>query len=142
MKKFIFLLIISICSSATTFANEFISESTEGAKLYFILPVDGQIVSGEFKVQFGLSGMGVAPAGIKVKDTGHHHLLINTDVSTIDFTGSLPATDQIRHFGGGQTETVLKLPKGKHTLQLMLGNYVHIPHKKPVISDQITITVE
>tara|TARA_B100000795_G_C22524017_1_gene332481 strand:+ start:117 stop:545 length:429 start_codon:yes stop_codon:yes gene_type:complete len=142
MKKFIFLLIISICSSATTFANEFISESTEGAKLYFILPVDGQIVSGEFKVQFGLSGMGVAPAGIKVKDTGHHHLLINTDVSTIDFTGSLPATDQIRHFGGGQTETVLKLPKGKHTLQLLLGNYVHIPHKKPVISDQITITVE
>ena len=142
MKKFIFLLIISICSSATTFANELISESTEGAKLYFILPVDGQIVSGEFKVQFGLSGMGVAPAGIKVKDTGHHHLLINTDVSTIDFTGSLPATDQIRHFGGGQTETVLKLPKGKHTLQLLLGNYVHIPHKKPVISDQITITVE
>tara|TARA_B100000767_G_C19436826_1_gene398329 strand:+ start:73 stop:501 length:429 start_codon:yes stop_codon:yes gene_type:complete len=142
MKKFIFLLIISICSSATTFANEFISESTEGAKLYFILPVDGQIVSGEFKVQFGLSGMGVAPAGIKVKDTGHHHLLINTDVSTIDFTGSLPATDQIRHFSGGQTETVLKLPKGKHTLQLLLGNYVHIPHKKPVISDQITITVE
>ena len=142
MKKFIFLLIISICSSATAFANELISESTEGAKLYFILPVDGQIVSGEFKVQFGLSGMGVAPAGIKVKDTGHHHLLINTDVSTIDFTGSLPATDQIRHFGGGQTETVLKLPKGKHTLQLLLGNYVHIPHKKPVISDQITITVE
>ena len=142
MKKFIFLLIISICSSATTFANEFISESTEGAKLYFILPVDEQIVSGEFKVQFGLSGMGVAPAGIKVKGTGHHHLLINTDVSTIDFTGSLPATDQIRHFGGGQTETVLKLPKGKHTLQLLLGNYVHIPHKKPVISDQITIIVE
>ena len=142
MKKFIFLLIISICSSATAFANELISESTEGAKLYFILPVDGQIVSGEFKVQFGLSGMGVAPAGIKVKGTGHHHLLINTDVSTIDFTGSLPATDQIRHFGGGQTETVLKLPKGKHTLQLLLGNYVHIPHKKPVISDQITITVE
>ena len=142
MKKFIFLLIISICSSATTFANELISESTEGAKLYFILPVDGQIVSGEFKVQFGLSGMGVAPAGSKVKGTGHHHLLINTDVSTIDFTGSLPATDQIRHFGGGQTETVLKLPKGKHTLQLLLGNYVHIPHKKPVISDQITITVE
>ena len=142
MKKFIFLLIISICSSATAFANELISESTEGAKLYFILPVDGQIVSGEFKVQFGLSGMGVAPAGIKVKGTGHHHLLINTDVSTIDFTGSLPATDLIRHFGGGQTETVLKLPKGKHTLQLLLGNYVHIPHKKPVISDQITITVE
>jgi hypothetical protein len=142
MKKTIFLLIFSIFGSATTFADELVSKSAEGAKVYFITPVNGQIVSGEFKVQFGLSGIGVAPAGSKVKNTGHHHILINKDVSEINFTRPLPSTDQIKHFGGGQTETVLKLPKGKHTLQLLLGNYAHIPHDKPIISENITITVE
>jgi Domain of unknown function (DUF4399) len=99
-------------------------------------------VSGEFKVQFGVSGMGVAPAGSKIDNTGHHHLLINKDVSKINFSSPLPSTDNIKHFGGGQTETVLTLPKGKHTLQLLLGNYAHVPHDKPVISEKITITVE
>ena len=142
MKQAIFLLLFGVLSSTTAFANELASKSAEGAKVYFITPSNGQFVSGEFKVQFGLSGMGVAPAGSKIKNTGHHHILINKDVSEIDFTQSLPSTDQIKHFGGGQTETILKLPKGKHTLQLLLGNYAHIPHNTPVISEQITITVE
>ena len=142
MAKAIFLLVVGLSISSTIFANELISKSPEGAKVYFITPTNGQVVSGEFKVQFGLTGMGVAPAGSKLENTGHHHILINKDVSKIDFTKSLPSTDQIKHFGGGQTETVLKLPKGKHTLQLLLGNYFHIPHDKPVISEKITITVE
>jgi hypothetical protein len=142
MKKTILLLIFCILGSVTTLANELVSKTAEGAKVYFITPANGQTVSGEFKVQFGLSGMGVAPAGSKVKNTGHHHILINKDASEINLTRPLPSTDQIKHFGGGQTETVLKLPKGKYTLQLLLGNYAHIPHDKPLISENITITVE
>jgi len=92
-------------------------------------------------VVFGLKNIGVAPAGIDKKNTGHHHLLIDTD-ELPDLTKPLPATDKIKHFGGGQTETEITLSPGKHTLQLLLGNYAHIPHSKPVISKKITITVE
>ena len=85
--------------------------------------------------------MGVAPAGVIKENTGHHHLLI--DVKEMpDFSLPLPATDNIKHFGGGQTETDLTLPAGKHTLQLVLGDHLHIPHDKPVVSEKITITVK
>lgn len=108
--------------------------------LYIIEPTDGAIVSGEFTVKFGLRGLGVAPAGVKFDGTGHHHLLI--DVTELpDMTRPLPATDQIRHFGKGQTETTLTLPPGKHTLQLLLGNYIHVPHDPPLLSQPITIQV-
>ena len=143
MKKYSFgLFILSLLFSAAGFTNELISKSPADANLYFISPQDGQTIHGDVKVQFGLSGMGIAPAGSNVKNTGHHHILINTDFSEIDLTRPLPATDQIKHYGGGQTEAILKLPKGKHTLQLLLGNYVHIPHDKPVLSQKITITVK
>ena len=143
MKKIILLMATLIAFiSAIAFANEVISESPEGAKVYFITPQNGQNVSQAFKVKFGLNGMGVAPAGINVKNTGHHHILINTDISEIDFTKPLPSTEKIKHFGSGQTETELTLPKGKHTLQLLLGNYVHIPHDKPVMSEKIMIVVK
>jgi len=109
--------------------------------LYFITPQDGDVVSSEFTIQFGLRDMGVAPAGVEKDNTGHHHLLI--DVDTLPpMDAPLPKSDQVRHFGGGQTETSLSLPPGKHTLQLVLGNYAHIPHKAPVISKKITITVK
>ena len=85
--------------------------------------------------------MGVAPTGINQENTGHHHILINGEVLP-DMTKPLPATDKIRHFGGGQTETELALPPGKHTLQLLLGNYAHIPHDKPVLSEKIAISVK
>ena len=111
------------------------------AQLYIIEPVDGATVPETFKVKFGLSGMGVAPAGTNIKNTGHHHLLIDMD-KLPDLTKPLPATDQIIHFGGGQTETELTLTPGEHTLQLLLGNYMHIPHDKPVMSKKITITVK
>ena len=95
---------------------------------------------GPVLVQFGLKGMGVAPAGVKFENTGHHHLLIDTDAPA-DQSTPLPATDKIVHFGKGQTETSLTLTPGKHTLQLLLGDQNHVPHDPPVISKKITITV-
>ena len=125
----------------TAFGNELVSKSPTDAKVYFIEPTDGQTVSQKFKVKFGLSGMGVAPAGTNHEKTGHHHVLIDGEILP-DMSKPLPSTDIIRHFGGGQTETELVLPAGKHTLQLLLGNYAHIPHDKPVLSKKITITVK
>jgi hypothetical protein len=123
--------------TATTIADIVLTN----AQLYIIEPEDGATVQETFKVKFGLSGMGVAPAGTNIKNTGHHHILIDMD-KLPDLTKPLPATDQIRHFGGGQTETELTLTPGEHTLQLLLGNYMHIPHDKPVMSKKITITVK
>jgi len=112
----------------------------EGAKVYFIEPADGAVVSGPVTVRFGLSGMGVAPAGVEKAKTGHHHLLIDTKLE--DYTAPVPADDNHKHFGGGQTETTIELAPGTHTLQLLLGDHNHIPHKSPVESEVITITVK
>jgi hypothetical protein len=115
--------------------------SPAGAKAYIISPQDGETVDGTFKVVFGLYGMGVAPAGISRENTGHHHLLINVD-ELPDLSKPLPATDQVKHFGAGQTETELTLEPGRHTLQLLLGNHAHVPHHPPVMSRKITVIVE
>jgi Domain of unknown function (DUF4399) len=115
--------------------------SPPGAEVYIISPKNGATVKGPVLVQFGLKDkMGVAPAGVKFDNTGHHHLLIDTDAPT-NMSAPLPATDHIKHFGKGQTETTLTLPPGKHTLQLLLADQNHIPHDPPVISKKITITV-
>jgi len=111
-----------------------------GAMVYFISPRDGEEVTSPFTVRFGLRGMGVAPAGVNAPNTGHHHLLIDVDEMP-DESLPLPMTDQIRHFGAGQTETELELPPGQHTLQLVVGDALHIPHDPPVRSERITITV-
>lgn len=112
-----------------------------GAAVYFIAPADGATVSGPVSVRFGLKGMGVAPAGTDAPATGHHHLLVDVaEMPAMD--QPLPATDNIRHFGKGQTETELTLPPGQHTLQLLLGDKNHIPHQPPVLSEKITITVK
>lgn len=115
------------------------TSAPEGAKVYIISPQNGELVSSPFKVKFGLSGMGVSPAGIDKKNTGHHHLLVDGK--------SLPNMHkamgkQVKHFGGGQTETTLMLDPGQHTLQLILGDKNHIPHKPAVISEKITIHVK
>ncbi|MEZ8141107.1 rod shape-determining protein RodA [Enterovibrio norvegicus FF-33] len=115
--------------------------SAAGADVYFVQPKDGETVPETFKVVFGLKGMDVAPAGDNQPNSGHHHLLIDVD-SLVDFALPLPANDNVKHFGGGQTETLLTLPKGKHTLQLLLADFVHIPHDKPVLSQKITINVQ
>ena len=115
--------------------------SPPGAEVYIISPKDGATVHGPFKVQFGLTKqMGIAPAGVKFDNTGHHHLLIDTEAPA-DMGAPLPATDKTVHFGKGQTETTLTLPPGKHTLQLLLADLNHVPHQPPVISKKITITV-
>jgi hypothetical protein len=112
----------------------------QGAKVYFIEPRNGAEITGPVHVVFGLSGMGVAPAGVNQATTGHHHILI--DDPTVDLTQPLPATEQVKHFGGGQTETTLELKPGKHTLQLVLGDWKHQPHNPAVTSEKITITVK
>ena len=113
--------------------------SPAGAKVYFIQPADGATIKGPLVVVMGLSGMGIAPAGVNSPDTGHHHILV--DVEKFDAAVPLPMDDKHRHFGRGQTETTLDLPAGKHTLQLVLGDRNHIPHDPPVMSPKITITV-
>src|ERR1700752_2151009 len=114
--------------------------SAPGAGVYIISPKSGATVHNPVVVRFGLKGMGVAPAGVKFDNTGHHHLLIDTDAPS-DLSPPLPATTQIVQFGKGQTEASGPLSPGKHTLQLLLGDQNHVPHNPPVISKKITITV-
>ena len=112
------------------------------AKVSFIQPADGQLFDGgEVKVVFGIEGMLVAPAGTDTPNSGHHHLLIDVEQMP-DMTMPLAASDNIRHFGKGQTETTLTLAPGTHRLQLLLGNYAHLPHTPPVLSEVIEITVK
>ncbi len=143
MKKIVILFTLSLLTLiSSAYGNELISKAPANAKAYFIAPMDGETVSGKIKIKFGLAGMGVAPAGVERDNTGHHHLLINTDVSSLDLGKPLPASDKVKHFGGGQTETEIELPAGEHTLQLLLGNHAHIPHDQPVMSEKITIIVK
>ncbi len=135
------ILVLVLTTSLVCADDSLISKAAPDAKVYFIEPMDGAVVGKTFSVKFGLSGMGVAPAGTDREHTGHHHILIDLD-SLPDMTKPLPANDNIKHFGGGQTETTLTLEPGMHTLQLLLGNHLHIPHDTPVMSEKITITVE
>ena len=130
-----------LCLVGVVAAQVMKTKSPDAAKSYIISPKNGDTVSSPFTVQFGLKGMGVAPAGVTNPNTGHHHLLVDLDQMP-DMNVPLPVTDNIRHFGGGQTETELSLPPGRHTLQLLLGDAIHIPHDKPVVSEKITITVK
>ena len=117
-----------------------VSRAAVAAEAYIVAPRDGEAVSNPVTVVFGLRGIGVAPAGVMQEGTGHHHLLIDTGLPDLD--KPIPTDDQHRHFGGGQTEVTLELEPGTHTLQLLLGDYAHIPHTPPVVSAPITITVE
>lgn len=112
----------------------------DGAMVYFIAPADGEVVSSPVRVVFGLKGIGVAPAGIELSNTGHHHLLVDTGLPSFDLP--VPADEHHLHFGLGQTETVVELTPGEHRLQLLLGDHLHVPHDPPVLSEVITIQVE
>ena len=133
------LLALSLAASTAT-AGE--TPSPDGAKVYFVNLKDGQTVTNPVKVVFGLSGMGVAPAGTEKAKTGHHHLIINETIEGEELNEPLPADEQHVHFGGGQTEVSIELPAGTHTLQLVLGDQNHIPHNPPVMSDRIKVTVK
>jgi|SRR5450631_360107 len=112
------------------------------AEVYFIAPLNGAVVHGPVTVRFGLKGMGIAPAGVKFDNTGHHHLLVDTDFSELKLDAPMSATDKILHFGKGQTETTLTLAPGKHTLQIVFADYLHQSFDPPLHSKKITITVE
>jgi hypothetical protein len=128
MKYFIF--------SSFLFLSSFISSE---AKVYFINLNDGDQVQSPFLIQFGLSDMGIAPAGTDRNNTGHHHLLIN--VNDIDLSKPIPSSSNHIHFGGGQTESLVELLPGSYSMQLVLGNMTHTPHDPPVVSQKINITV-
>lgn len=130
-----------LTAPVAAFAESMMSEAPANAGVYFVQPTDGATVEQTFKVVFGLRNMGVAPAGMEKAGTGHHHLLIDTEVPS-DLSQPLPATDHVKHFGGGQTETEVTLSPGEHTLQLLVGDHMHVPHNPPVVSEKITVVVE
>ena len=115
------------------------SAAPAGATAYIVTPSDGATVTSPVRVAFGLTGAGVAPAGVELPNTGHHHLLIDTRLANFDLP--IPADAQHVHFGGGQTETTVELSPGRHELQLVLGDHLHVPHEPPIVSDVITIEV-
>ena len=111
------------------------------AAVYIISPKDGDTVTNPFRVQFGLSGMGVAPAGVDAPNTGHHHLLIDVN-EPLDPNEPIPQDKKHLHFGAGQTEALVELPSGKHTLQLVLGDWSNYPFHPPLMSDVVTVNIK
>jgi len=136
MKMFLLLFAFG----AATAADLPRSPAPADVELYIISPKDGETVASPVTVRFGLRGMGIAPAGIEMANTGHHHLLIDTGPPPFD--RPIPADANHVHFGKGQTEAVVTLAPGRHTLQLLLADHLHIPHDPPVMSKPITITVK
>ncbi|MDH3978622.1 MAG: DUF4399 domain-containing protein [Gammaproteobacteria bacterium] len=114
--------------------------SAPGATVFIITPMNGDSVSSPVNVKFGISGINVAPAGTYTDNTGHHHLIIDTQLQ--DYTQPVPSDTNHLHFGKGQTEAAIELAPGEHSLQLVLGDGNHIPHDPPVVSEIVTITVE
>src|SRR5882757_8728278 len=135
-----------VCSTVLFVASAALAQtqtpSPAGAAVYFINLKNGDTVTSPFKVQFGLTGMGIAPVGVQNERTGHHHLVIDTKLSDEELTRPIAADAKHVHFGGGQTETIVTLPPGSHTLQIVLGDWSHIPHNPPVMSAAITVTVK
>lgn len=142
MKKYLFIssaFLLLILLMPINAAEK--SSAPENAQLYFISPQNGEEVLNPVRVIFGLNGMGIAPAGIKFENTGHHHLLI--DLTELpDIHAPIPSDNNHMHFGKGQTEALINLKPGDHTLQLILGDHMHIPHDPAVVSNKIKITVK
>ena len=135
------VVIFTLCITLSpAMAETLISHAPESATASILEPANGDKVPSTFTVKFGLSGMGVAPAGVDVDNTGHHHLLVDLEALP-ELDQPLPKGEHILHFGGGQTEADLTLSPGKHTLQLLLGNYQHVPHDHPVASKKIMVNV-
>ena len=132
------ILILALCALSVHAQQR--TPAPANAELYFISPADGATLSNPITVRFGLNNMGVAPAGIQYDNSGHHHLLVDTELPTLNFP--IINDENHLHFGGGQTEATLELPAGEHTLQLLLGDFAHIPHEPAVMSERITITVK
>ena len=133
--RYFFLLLFSISLHSID-----LTLSPSNASVYFLSPADEESISGKVRVRFGLENFGVAPAGIQIENTGHHHLIIDADLPSLNMP--IPADDNYVHFGKGQTEVELELSKGTHTLQLLLGDFRHIPHDPPIYSKRIEVYVD
>ena len=129
MNKFFLLLTIIFSISAVA-----------SAEVFIISPKNGEKVSSPVEVIFGLKGMGIAPAGVNFPNSGHHHLLINLN-ELPDLKSGIPADANHLHFGKGQTQALIELDPGEHTLQLLLGDWMHVPHEIPVVSEKVKIFV-
>jgi hypothetical protein len=132
---FVALLLVGLTVEAQQLSK---SSSPDGARVYIMSPANGAVVPSTFTVEFGLAGMGVAPAGVERTNTGHHHLLVDgMELPSLD----APLGQAVTHFGGGQTQTRLTLPPGEHTLQLIFADHLHLPHSPPVVSEVVNVTV-
>jgi hypothetical protein len=141
MRKAIVFALLATAASHITYAADGRTPASAEAHVYFIWPSDGTVIhGGKFWVRMGLRNMGVAPKGTNIPGTGHHHLLIDTDLPAMN--ESIPSDRNHLHFGAGETEARIELPPGKHTLQLLMGDKDHIPHDPPVYSKKISITVQ
>ncbi len=128
----------AFCGATVAVSND-ASKSNEGASVYIISPLDGATVTSPLTIQFGLEGMGVAPAGVEKLGTGHHHLIVDAPLPALN--EPIPADGNHKHFGGGQTQTIIELSPGTHSLQLLLADHYHIPHNPPIHSNIVTIEV-
>ncbi len=138
--KLVFLAAYFICLTPMIVHADDAMESNVGASVYIISPMDGATVTSPVTILFGLNGMGVAPAGTEKAGTGHHHLIVDAPLPPLN--EPIPADENYRHFGGGQTQTTIDLLPGKHSLQLLLADHYHLPHNPPIYSEVVTITVE
>ena len=138
MRLLIFFFTAFLFSSIHSHAESY---SDENKRLFFITPSNGEKVTSPVTIKFGIVGMKIIPAGKDIPMSGHHHLLVNVEkLPNMKFP--IPSDSNHLHFGKGQTQTQLNLPSGKHTLQLLLGDYMHVPHEKPLISNKIEIIVK
>jgi len=144
MKPYIVYLLAAVMFSALSVQateSSIVSSVSADALVWIESPQDGRRLSSPVTLSFGSSGVEISPAGIERNNSGHHHLLINLQtLPAMDMP--LPANAQVIHFGKGQTQATIELEPGVHSLQLLLGNHLHVPHARPVMSDKITITVE
>lgn len=134
---------LALTGAAPAIAQD--SKSAPDAKVYFLNIKNGDTVSNPVVIKFGLTGMGISPAGLQgdaTANTGHHHLLIDKELKGEELKQPVPADTNHVHFGKGQTEATVTLPPGQHTLQLVLADWTHIPHNPPVMSERVTITVK
>ena len=137
------MLFVAVASCGATFAQTQRTggptPSAPGAEVYFIDLKDGATVPAKLKIYFGLRNMGVAPAGSDRENSGHHHLLVDTELPPLD--QPIPNDFNHLHFGAGQTEAMVTLSPGRHTLQLLLGDENHVPHNPPIMSKPIRVYV-
>ena len=138
MRASIFLFIVFLFAPIQSYTESY---SDKNKRLFFITPSNGEEVTNPVTIRFGIVGMEIVPAGKDKPMSGHHHLLINVE-KLPNMKSPIPADKNHLHFGKGQTETQLNLPSGRHTLQLLLGDYMHVPHEEPLISDKIEIIVK